>query len=517
MTALEPFPEPRGVRWPGDPAADLDAAMLAHDIRGALHGVVGGVAMLDVPGLPEDLATQVARVAASTRSLAGLIERAFGAEAGAIGLQEDTTRIDEFLAFMEQRWAGEARAAGARFEAAGSGDLPERLNLAPMSLTRMAGNLVSNAIRHAAPGPVRLTVARAARGGIDIVVRDHGPGLPAEFRHRDAGDGMLVLAGTHGLGLRIVRSLAAEAGGELVLRNADAGGTEAVVWLPEHAVAAAPLRVAEAGAGGAEALAGARVLLAEDNPTNQMVARQMLDALGAEVTICGDGIEALDAFSRDEFDLVIVDIEMPRMSGLDVIRSIRARGDGRGRVPVVALTAYALREHRDRIARAGANDLISKPITSVAEFGRSLAAHLGQARGDAWGEARTPGGAEAEGDVAVIDRPVFDALVETMGDAIGELLEKVVADLEAARDALLDALGPQDAAAVRSASHILISVAGAIGAVALQSRARGLNKISHAGWDGVGERIPGCVAEIEAAVSFATLERAARMPASWTA
>ena len=73
---------------------------------------------------------------------------------------------------------------------------------------------------------------------------------------------------------------------------------------------------------------------------------------------------------------MVVDIEMPRLSGLDVIRAIRARGDDRAQVPIVALTAYAMREHRERIAAAGANGLISKPITSVEALGRGLAAHV---------------------------------------------------------------------------------------------------------------------------------------------
>ena len=96
--------------------------------------------------------------------------------------------------------------------------------------------------------------------------------------------------------------------------------------------------------------------------------------------MCADGIEALERFDQEVVDLVVVDIEMPRLSGLDVIRAIRARGDDRAQVPIVALTAYAMREHRERIAAAGANGLISKPITSVDELGRGLAAHVARLR-----------------------------------------------------------------------------------------------------------------------------------------
>ena len=136
----------------------------------------------------------------------------------------------------------------------------------------------------------------------------------------------------------------------------------------------------------------------------------MLRALDAEVTVCSDGVEALERFEAEEFDLVVVDIEMPRLSGLDVIRAIRARGDARAQVPIVALTAYAMREHRERIAAAGANGLISKPITSVEALGRGLAAHV-TPRSAGRAAAATPAAdAAADAGGPVIDPAIYDAL-----------------------------------------------------------------------------------------------------------
>lgn len=272
-----------------------------------------------------------------------------------------------------------------------------------------------------------------------------------------------------------------------------------------------PSAASPAGAGARLDLGGLRILLAEDNPTNQIVAMQMLRALNADVTLSCDGVEALETFEQAEFDMVVVDIEMPRMSGLDVIRSIRARSDGRAGVPIVALTAYVMREHRDRIAAAGANGLISKPITSVDALGQALRAHVAPGpRPAAAAPARSgppPAGIATDGPVA--DLEIFDALCAAIGAGMmTELLEKVVADLLQARADLAGALDPLDRKPIRSASHILISVAGAIGATRLQLYARALN-VAAAGEDGgdLSCDVRRCLDEIDAAVAFARSRR----------
>jgi CheY-like chemotaxis protein len=241
-----------------------------------------------------------------------------------------------------------------------------------------------------------------------------------------------------------------------------------------------------------------------------MVANQMLRALNAKVTITSDGVEAMEAFEVADFDLVVVDIEMPRMSGLDVIRAIRNRTDGRERTPVVALTAYALREHRERISEAGANGLISKPITSIEALGRALAEYVAIPTIPAISPAvtvRDP----ADAEPPVIDMAVYDALCEAIGgEMMDELLEKVVGDLDSAGADLAGSLNPLDTGRIRSASHILISVAGAIGASRLQNRARDLNNAAHDGATrDIAAEVRGCLGELDAAVRFARDRRKA--------
>ena len=212
-------------------------------------------------------------------------------------------------------------------------------------------------------------------------------------------------------------------------------------------------------------LAGVQVLLAEDNATNQIVASEMLRSLGAEITLAADGAVALALFEAQAFDLVLLDIEMPRRSGIDVLKAIRRRTDGRQSVPIVALTAYVMPEHRQRITRAGADAIIAKPLPAPADLGRSLRAVL-----ESGVQAAAP----------TLESGTLDALREALGpEGLDVLLGKVREDLMDALEALLGATRETDIATVRAQTHILMSVAGTVGATELQRSAEALNARAH--------------------------------------
>jgi two-component system aerobic respiration control sensor histidine kinase ArcB len=497
----------------------FEYAMLAHDIRSALQGVVGGVAVMESLTSDPVLREQVDRVSAAALSLSGFVQRMLdesGDAGGATG--KGDLVVSEFANALRRRWLGQAREKDLGFELEVRPGLPERLDLPRFGLSRVLGNLIANAIRHSNQGTVRVILGHEADGAVTFSVTDEGPGVPdAVIETVFGGDWSAEVDPDtlHGLGLHVVRRVSESIGGRVEIQTAAGGGTRAVLTFPAvlGLVPAAPVASTAASVdakpGGSPEghlvnLRGARVLLAEDNPTNQMVANQMLRALNADVTIVSDGIEAIEAFDAGEFDLVIVDIEMPRMSGLDVIRAIRSRTDGRGRTPVVALTAYALREHRDSISRAGANGLISKPITSIEALGRALARY--SVKPVAITEVPVGAAPEADGSgPPVIDMAVYQALCDAIGgEMMDELLEKVVGDLDSAGADLAGALEPLDTGPIRAASHILISVGGAIGASRLERRARVLNDAAHGGApEDVAAQVRDCLGELEAALRFA--------------
>jgi two-component system aerobic respiration control sensor histidine kinase ArcB len=226
-------------------------------------------------------------------------------------------------------------------------------------------------------------------------------------------------------------------------------------------------------------LSGLRILLAEDNPTNQLVATQMLESLGASVTLAEDGVEALEIVDRESFDVMLVDIEMPRVNGIEVLRRVRGSSGPVAEVPMIALTAYVMREHRAAIDAAGADGVIAKPILSIKQFGADIRRFMSK-RATPAGQGGDEASPQSEPASPAIDRNIYETLADAIGpEAMTELLGKVNLDIQAARDRLVRALDPVDLGEIRSVTHILISVAGAIGALPVQERARKMNTAGH--------------------------------------
>lgn len=251
------------------------------------------------------------------------------------------------------------------------------------------------------------------------------------------------------------------------------------------------------------ALDGLKILLAEDNPTNQMVAVQMLESLGASVTLAVDGGEALEKVQEDEFDVMLVDIEMPRVSGIEVIRALRGSNGPLAEMPLIALTAYVMQEHRVAIDEAGADGVIAKPILSIEQFGEDILSYMAKR-----GASRKQPVDLSAGDSALGEPEMEMQTYQNLADAIGpeamrELLGKVLSDIEMSHITITQALRGTNYKAIRTATHVLISVAGAIGAVGLQRRATILNEAgNNLDEDTIRREGPQILAEIQRVLSF---------------
>jgi CheY-like chemotaxis protein/two-component sensor histidine kinase len=267
-------------------------------------------------------------------------------------------------------------------------DVPEWVNGDSVRLRQVLTNLTQNAIKFTSEGSVTLELSLHSRADdaarVEIGVTDTGPGIPPEKQAKifgaftQADNSTTRKFGGTGLGLSISSSLVEMMGGRIRLRSRMGLGSTFKISLPFECVNRGTMGdVSSAEAGGnaqrestldksesqAIELPSARVLLVEDNPVNQKLGQLLLKKLGMEVTLANDGREGVDAYFSQDFDLVLMDWQMPVMDGLEATKEIRARGGGDSRqVPIIALTANAMEGDRKRCLEAGMDDYLSKPI-----------------------------------------------------------------------------------------------------------------------------------------------------------
>ncbi len=356
-------------------------AMISHEIRTPLNAVLGLGNLLAETRLDDRQRTFVAGIDDAGTHLLALINNILDYSRFESGKDNGTpvpTKLRELVdgvARMIGVLASEKRIA---FSVDIQEGLPEWLMLDPAFLKQVLINLLGNAVNFTQAGGVQLAVSAMDVGEDRIQLRmtitDSGIGIPEAMQERifepfersTLPDGRTSGAG---LGLAISRRLVTAMGGQIRLAKSDTSGTTFVVELPAQLCGETPEKASTVNTGVPDAsqqtIAAARplaILVAEDTPASQLVIQAMLEHRGHRVTLVSDGGAALEAAGRQDFDLIILDIQMPRMYGYDVVAGIRKLPGARGKVPVAALTAQAFDEDRKRALAAGFDFHLSKPI-----------------------------------------------------------------------------------------------------------------------------------------------------------
>jgi CheY-like chemotaxis protein len=240
----------------------------------------------------------------------------------------------------------------------------------PARVRQVLHNLISNAVKFTDRGSVTLELSHPDKG-LTFKVEDTGAGIAPDklgkiferFVQADASTTRRY--GGSGLGLTICRDLADLMGGDIQVRSTEGAGTTFTVNLPlARAEAPRPELPAEHEVVPAASGAGLRVLAAEDNPTNQIVLKTLLGQVGIVPHVVSNGQEALDAYVASAWDLVLMDIQMPVMDGLNALKGIREAEQVHGspRTPVIAVTANAMPHHQAEYLAAGMDSVVAKPI-----------------------------------------------------------------------------------------------------------------------------------------------------------
>ena len=358
---------------------------VSHELRTPLNAIFGMTDLLRGSGLEGDQLRQLAGIETASRQLARLVGDLLDItriEEGVLGLRPEPFELVTSIQQLCERWVVNAQAKGLALQRQIHPDLPQRVHTDGGRLLQVLTNLIDNAIKFTDHGWVRLVV-QPSRGGVSFSVEDSGRGiapddLPFVFERfeRGATGRNDVLPGV-GLGLTICQQLVGLMGGEITVTSEQGRGTRFAFVLPLAVLSAEPSpSVAEASTQPpvepAEAeFADLLVLLVEDDPASRYVAQRLLESLGCEVVTAVDGREALERLGRGRYDLVLMDCQMPYFDGLEVTRRFRASEPSDRHTPIVALTAYAFDEDRERMLASGMDDHEAKPI-GRARFERLL-------------------------------------------------------------------------------------------------------------------------------------------------
>jgi CheY-like chemotaxis protein len=351
-------------------------ANMSHEIRTPMNGLLGMVSLLLDLGVTADQKEYVENIRSCSETLVRIVNDILDLskiEAGKLVVEAIPFQLEIVLKEVMAVVAPLANARGLALLANFEPWLPPALTGDPQRLRQVLLNLLSNAVKFTDHGSVSLTVSASERDAasvkLEFTVGDTGIGIPAEVQEAifepftQADSSTTRRYGGTGLGLPICRELVAAMKGRLEVKSEPGQGSRFRFTIAFPIAAGLAVQARELNSHIPHTCRQLRVLLAEDNPVNRKVAVRLLERMGHRVDVVGDGKQAVAAVEAAEYDVVLMDCQMPEMDGYTATETIRRLG-GRTDLPIIAMTAHAMPEDRQRCLQAGMDDYLSKPIST---------------------------------------------------------------------------------------------------------------------------------------------------------
>jgi two-component system sensor histidine kinase EvgS len=366
-------------------------ANMSHEIRTPLNGIMGMMQLLQTTSLDTEQNEYVSMAIRSSDRLTQLLTDLLDIskiEAGKMDLREVECSMGEMCESVSELFSVTAMKKSIYLDYRVDPSIPPRLIGDETRVRQILFNLVGNALKFTFTGHVRVEMAAVSAVTNDhlrvlLTIEDTGIGIP-DVKLNDIFKPFVQVAGSYtrshqgaGLGLAIVRRLVELMGGSICLESVLGEGTLVHVVLPFKLPAEGALPASLHAQKRGESAQGLRILLAEDDPSNHYPVIKMLEKAGHSVKLAEDGQQTVDLLKAQDFDCILMDVQMPLMNGVEATRAIRSATDigHKKDIPIIALTAYALTGDREKFLAAGMSDYLSKPV-SMEDLQRVIVANL---------------------------------------------------------------------------------------------------------------------------------------------